>query len=182
MKEYISMFRGINVGGHKKIKMEALRNWYEELGFKNMQTYIQSGNLIFKSPERRPRELEKKIAGHIAKTTGFAVPVVVLELAELAAALENNPFAGHEQENSKALHLTFLAEEPSPGNIENLKNGHYAPDEYSLSGKFLYLLCTNGYGKTKLTNNFLENKLAVGATTRNWKTVMELVKRASAIH
>ena len=87
--------------------MEALRNWYEELGFKNVQTYIQSGNLISKSLEGDPRDLEKKITGQIAETTGFAVPVAVLKLAGTAAAFKINPFATHEQENSKAFILFF---------------------------------------------------------------------------
>lgn len=182
MNTYISVLRGINVGGHKKVKMDALRILFERLGFKNVQTYIQSGNVIFQTKKGNPGVLAKEIAEQITAVFSFEVPVIVADLNEMETVIANNPFTGIEAEDTKALHLTFLSEEPLPGTAELLQKSKYVPDEFILSGKVLYLYCPNGYGQTKLTNTFFENKLKVVATTRNWKTINELVRMAKAIH
>jgi uncharacterized protein (DUF1697 family) len=178
MQTYISILRGINVSGHKMIKMEVLRKLYEELKFKNVKTYIQSGNVIFQTNKANTKDLEKKIAKKIKEVFSFEVPVLVKELDELIKVLKNNPFANKRKEDVKALYVTFLSEEPEKINIDKI-NGQYAPDEFILSGKVVYLFCPKGYGNTKLNNTFFENKLKVVATTRNWNTVNELVRMGS---
>ena len=92
MTTYITMLRGINVGGHKKIKMDVLKQLYVELGYTNVQTYIQSGNVIFLTQDTDTADLEKRISKQILKVTGFEVPVLVLKLDELKQIVENNPF------------------------------------------------------------------------------------------
>ena len=174
MNTYISILRGINVSGSKMIKMDALKKIYESIGFSNVQTYIQSGNVIFQSKKSVPTDLEKKIAAGILKATNFEVPVLVNEPDEMKETFNNNPFLDKRKEDINFLHVTFLSDIAQKENIEKIK-GAYLPDEFFLSGKNIYLFCPNGYGKTKLTNNFFEHKLKLSATTRNWKTITELI-------
>jgi uncharacterized protein (DUF1697 family) len=181
METYISILRGINVSGHKMIKMEALRKMYESLGFKNVKTYIQSGNVIFQATKATTAGLAKEIAKKIQKESGFEVPIIVKEVKELESVFENNPFVNKRREDLAKLHVTFLSEKPEASNIEKINAGNYAPDEFIIENDAVYLFCPNGYGNTKLNNTFFENKLKVTATTRNWKTVTELVNIANEI-
>ena len=174
MQTYISILRGINVGGHKMIKMDALRKMYETLDFIGVKTYIQSGNVIFDYEEANCEDLENKIAKNIVKTFGFDVPVMVKTSDEILEILENNPFEKEYDEQDKTLHVTFLSKIPDVADVEKIKNGQYAGDEFVIVGKNAYLYCVNSYHKTKLSNSFFENKLKVTATTRNWRTVNEL--------
>jgi uncharacterized protein (DUF1697 family) len=174
MNTYISILRGINVSGSKMIMMETLRNIYENLGFINVQTYIQSGNIVFRYKKISLSNLQKKIADAIFETTGFEVPVLVKELDELRTIFNNNPFLKKRKEDINFLHVTFLSDFPSKEGMDRIKEA-YLPDEFIYSEKNIYLFCPNGYGNTKLNNNFFENKLKLSATTRNWKTVTALI-------
>jgi uncharacterized protein (DUF1697 family) len=176
MITYLSFLRGINVSGHKMIKMEALRRMYERLGFTEVKSYIQSGNLIFRFKKTTHRYLEKKISKEILNEFGFEVPVLVIGLEEIKTVLQNNPFLNTGNEDNTKLHVTFLSGIPSQYNIDELNKVNYAPDEFVIDGKCIYLFCADGYGNTKLSNTFFENKLKVRATTRNWKTVGEILK------
>lgn len=175
MTTYIAILRGINVSGHKPIKMEALRVSCEELGFKKVKTYIQSGNIVFQFKKIKPSELESILASKIKVSFGFDVPVIVKEAEEVYTVLKTNPFLTKRKEDITKLHVTFLNQEPDKSLIDKIKVGQYASDEFIVIGKTIYLFCPNGYGNTKLNNSFFENKLKVIATTRNWKTITELV-------
>lgn len=181
MQTYISILRGINVSGHKPIKMDALKTLFESLNFKNVKTYIQSGNVIFKTKTTKPQDLEKKIAAQIKKEFDFDVPVMVKETNEFTTVFNKNPFLNKRKEDITKLHVTFLSQEPEEAGITKIKEGHYADDEFIIIGKAIYLFCPNGYGNTKLSNTFFENKLKVSATTRNWKTITELVHIAEQV-
>lgn len=181
MKTYIAILRGINVSGHKPIKMEALRSLCEDLGFKNTKTYIQSGNIVFQFKKMKLPELVKILANKIEDVFGFDVPVMVKEAEEIQTVLQNNPFLNKRKEDIVKLHVTFLNQEPDKAAIDKIKETQYASDEFIISGKAIYLFCPNGYGNTKLNNTFFENKLKVMATTRNWKTVTELANMAEEI-
>lgn len=181
METYIALLRGINVSGHKMIKMDALREMFLDLNFINPQTYIQSGNVIFQDKKGKPEVLEKKITKQILNQFGFEVPVLVTGLDKLNAVLKNNPFVNDKKVDLTKLHVTLLSQVPTQIAIEKIKNGNYNSDEFILIGKVVYLFCPDGYGKTKLTNTFFENKLKVKATTRNWKTIGGLVKIAQDI-
>lgn len=179
MQKYISILRGINVGGHKMIKMDVLRKMYEALDFLEVKTYIQSGNVIFVYKKTNCKDLENKIAENIVKILGFDVPVIVKEVEDMAIILQNNPFVRERNEDEKALHVTFLSKIPDTEAVEKIKNATYDGDEFVIVEKTVYLYCVNSYHKTKLSNNFFEKKLNTTATTRNWKTVNELVKIAT---
>lgn len=178
MKTYLSILRGINVGGHKLIKMEALRKSYSDLGYQNIQTYIQSGNVIFQTSNTNQKSLEEAIVQKILADFSFEVPVIVKEFSELKNIIEKNPFLQDSSKNLEYLHVTFLSEEPKKTDFEKISLDKYLPDEFKLIDNSIYLYCPNSYSKTKLTNNFFESKLKVTATTRNWKTTIELLKIA----
>lgn len=175
MSTYIAILRGINVSGQKLIKMAELKKLIEQLGYSSVQTYIQSGNIVFNSNEKK---LAEQISAAILKHFGFDVPVLVLSTEDWRKAKDQQPFLDKEE---KALHLTFLAEAPSAENLSALKDMAYPPDEYHIIDKVIYLHCPNGYGNTKLSNTFFERKLKVSATTRNWATVNKLLDMAQSL-
>ena len=178
MKKSIALLRGINVSGHKKIKMSELRLLFEEIGFQFVETYIQSGNVIFSSKEKSGEKLEAKISSGIKRKFSFDVQVIVVNPKEIEYILKTNPFLKKKKDAEK-LYVTFLSKIPSDENIEKLYLIDYLPEEYVIDGRYIYLFVPNGYGRAKLNNNFFENKLKIFGTTRNWKTVIalsELVK------
>ncbi len=181
METYISILRGINVSGQKLIKMEKLREAYSDLGFADVNSYIQSGNVIFKTGPTDSRALEERIRNRISKVFGFEVPVLVKEMKEVETVIFNNPFIKDKNKDIGFLHITFLSESPHQDDLDKLSTHNYTPDEFILIEKEVYLYCPNGYGKTKLNNNFFESKLKVNATTRNWKTINELYRIACNI-
>ena len=178
MTTYISILRGINVSGKSIIKMDALRKMFIDTGFENVQTYIQSGNVIFKTKKISASQLEKKISSEIEKQFGLKVPVLVIELGELKRVVKNNPFANDKSKDTDFFHVTFLSEKPAKENMDKIFAANFLPNEFIAIDKTIYLYCPNGYGNTKINNNFFENKLKLTATTRNWKTVNELVRIA----
>ncbi len=159
------------------IKMDALKKVYEEMGFKNVKTFIQSGNVIFQDKETNIKTLEDKIAHQIKTEFSFDVPVIVKSLKEVETIFLNNPFINNQNKDINKLHVTFLAIKPEQANIEKIK-GDFGKDEFIITDSAVYLFCPIDYGHTKLSNTFFENKLKVTATTRNWKTVTELVNLA----
>lgn len=161
------------------IKMDTLIKLYSDLNFSFIQSYIQSGNVVFQNIKTKNEILEKKIEEKIIKELGFNVPVLVKDLNELTAVINNNPFV--KKYDISSLYITFLSKEVKQENIDKLIDEKYPPDEFIIIGKTIYLYCPNGYSKTKLTNTFFENKLKTKATTRNWKTVTELFNIAEQI-
>jgi uncharacterized protein (DUF1697 family) len=174
MNTFISMLRGINVGARKTIRMAELKGLYEGLGLIAVKTYVQSGNVVFASPEADPAALADSIESQIAQTFDFAVSVFVRRPDEFAHILAANPFLSERNEDPARLHVTFLHHTPSGSELNGLPNPNAADDEFFLSGRDVYLFCPNGYGKTKLSNNFFERKFGQPATTRNWNTVNAL--------
>jgi len=173
MIKFIALLRGINVSGQKLIKMSALRTLFEEVGFQDVETYIQSGNVIFSSKEKSIGKLEDKIASGIKRKFDFDVQVVVMTPEEIENVLRSNPFIKRKKDTDK-LYVIFLAKAPSADTIKKLSDINYSPEEYIIEGRYIYLFVPNGYGKAKLNNNFFENKLKVFGTTRNLKTIKAL--------
>ncbi|AWI26499.1 DUF1697 domain-containing protein [Flavobacterium pallidum] len=180
MKTFIALLRGINVSGQKLIKMELLRKVLIELDFKNIKTYIQSGNVIFQSNETEPVDLEKKISALILKHFSFEVPVVVVTLSDLEFVADNNPFATQTMPGDTQPYVTFLSEKPAAFNMEVLKSIDFGADRLIDIDRYIFLWYAHGAGTTKLTNTIIENKLKVKATSRNWKTVHKLIEMAKA--
>lgn len=176
MKTYVALLRGINVSGQKKIKMADLSAGIKGLGFNSVQTYIQSGNVLFKCEKVAREKLEKKIEGMIAEKFGFMVPIVIRTSEELKSLVATNPFLVSSYRDQERIYITFLKEGPSPDNIIKLKSVNCHPEEFILSGKAIYFYSPLGYAKAKMNNNFFESKLKVVATTRNWRTVLTLLE------
>lgn len=173
MYTYISILRGINVGGKRKIKMAELKELYSKLNFLNITSYIQSGNVIFNSEVKEDcNKISAQIEKAILNTFGFEVPVIVKTSDELKQAISDNPFSFVEEK--ERLHLTFLSEIPSSEKAKLLKKFNFDPDQFKIIGKNTFIYCNGKYSESKLTNNFLETKLNVLCTTRNWKTVLQL--------
>ncbi|HNB51237.1 MAG TPA: DUF1697 domain-containing protein [Anaerolineales bacterium] len=179
MTTYISLLRGINLGAHYKIKMPDLTALYESLGLTNVQTYVQSGNVVFTSEETDHARLEEAIKAKIEEVYGYNVPILVLAAEELRRIAQANPFLTERNANPAHLHVTFLAAPPDAERVRGFVPPKSGEDEFILAGRAIYLLCPNGYGQTKLTNNLFENKWKVQATTRNWRTVSALVEMVS---
>ena len=175
MNRYISMLRGINVSGQKKIKMDDLRVLYESLGLQNVVTYIQSGNVIFDAEVKNKADLKAKIEEAIEKKYKFHVHVEIRTNLEIENIIKNNPFGSVDlaEDGTKVL-VTFLYSKPSEVKVSEIQKYVVAPEKVVVRGQEVYLYCPNSYGKSKLSNNYLENKLGVEATTRNFKTVVKL--------
>lgn len=172
---YIALLRGINVSGQKQIKLNDLKSMFEAMKFTDVQTYIQSGNVVFKSKQLPINKLEKRITKAISDKYGFDVKVIVKTPEEIEYVLNNNPFI-KKKKNIERLYVTFLSENPSEANITKLKENNYAPEEYIIDDTNIFLFFPNGYGKAKLNNNHFESKLKVHATTRNWKTIQAIAE------
>jgi uncharacterized protein (DUF1697 family) len=174
MNTKIAILRGINVGGKRKILMADLKELMSALGYQNIRTYIQSGNLIFEKDEKiENKEIAKNIENAIEKKFNFEVPVIVLSAKEIENAVANNPFYKADTDINK-LHLTFLNEVPDKDKQEVAESFDYTPDQFEIIGRNAFIYCEDSYHKSKLTNDFFEKKLKVKATTRNWKTVLKL--------
>ena len=180
MPIYVAMLRGINVSGQKIVKMERLRESLASLGFSDVKTYIQSGNVVFKAATASTSSLEKKIAGKILEDFGFAVPVAIRTPEELGAVLKNNPLLKQPSIEEARLHVSFLSEPAPKTASEILKPLAAKSERFAVCGREIYLYCPDGYGETKLSNSAIEKKLSVQATTRNWKTVSTLFEMAQS--
>lgn len=181
METFIALLRGINVSGQKKIKMAELRSLLEKLDFQDIQTYIQSGNIIFRSKKLPLKKFEILIKNIIQEKFGFDVPVIVISPAAIESVLNNNPFEKDGTKDPKKFYIVFLQEQPLQENIEKLKEVDYHPEEYILSNKIIYYYAANGAGNAKMNNNFFENKLKVNATSRNWRTTNKLLEMSNSL-
>ncbi len=171
---YIALLRGINVSGKNIIKMVELKAMMERLKFNHVKTYIQSGNIVFSDNSEDINKLEAKIKLAILKTFGHTVPVMVVEANTITHVIAINPYLKVTKMDSAFWHVTLLSDRPEPEKLSVLELGDYGTSTFKCIEKVIYLFVPDGYGKTKLTNTFIESKLKVSATTRNWKTMLTL--------
>ncbi len=175
MNRYISLLRGINVSGHNKIKMVDLKTLYEEIGCKNVVTYIQSGNVVFDHTSIDISDIKQTLEDEIANTYPFSVYVDVIGIQEFENAKKNMPFQDIDPvEDGSKTFLAFLSDVPSKQNIDALMQYVSPPDRMSINEKTLYFHLPEGAGKSKLSTNFIESKLKLKATARNLRTVIKL--------
>lgn len=179
IQTYISMLRGINVGGHRKIKMDELKALYESLQLQNVNTYIQSGNVIFQSSIYDCKQLEELISKAIKERFNFDVPSIVKNIEDFRDIYENNSFL-LQNKDSQHLYTVFLSDYPHESVISKISNNQ-GEDLFIVYKSAIYLFCPNGYGRTKLTNTFFENSLKMVATTRGWATVCQLYQIAQSL-
>ena len=177
MNNYIALLRGINVSGHNKIKMADLKKLFLDFNFKNVRTYIQSGNVLFQTDEKSKSKITTTIAVAINNKFNYNIKVVVITKREIKTVFTSNPFLKNNTPDITKLCVTFLSENPNTDGVHQLEEiANKSEDEFSINGKFVYLHCPSSFAKTKLTNNLFERKLKADATSRNWKTITKLVE------
>lgn len=171
---FVALLRGINVGGKNKLPMKDLVAMFEHAGCVTTRHYIQSGNVVFSAAPALAAKIPAVVAVAIEKGFGLRVPVVVRSEKELRAAAAANPFleAGVDPD---ALHVMFLADQPSKAAVAALDPDRSPPDRFVVKGREVYLACPNGVGRTKLSNAWFDTKLGTISTGRNWRTVLKLV-------
>lgn len=181
MTVIISMLRGVNVGGHNKIKMDALRALYESLKLKSPRTYVQSGNVVFLAEGSNLAPLSQRIQEAIERNYGFRPDVVLRTCAEMRHVIARNPFASRHGIDPGKLLVAFLVSEASKQAQENVLKLDARGEELHFHGSELYIYFRNGMGKTKLSWTALEKALNTPYTGRNWNTVRKLHELAEAL-
>lgn len=181
MAVIICMLRGVNVGGHNRIKMEDLRALCESLKLRDAQTYVQSGNVIFRTDEKDTAKLRKRIADAIEKKCGFRCEVITRTTAELKDAIARNPFAKRRGIEPNRLLVTFLAGDPGDDAREKLRALETTPEEVRIDGREMYIHYPNGMARPKVSAATLERILKVSGTGRNWNSVTKMLEIAETM-
>ncbi len=174
---YVALLRGINVGGRNKLSMKRLAAIFVEAGCEDVETYIQSGNVVFRADARLAARIPGLITGEIEAQTGLHVPVVMRRVEELAGVIADNPFVEREADE-RALHVMFLSDEASRDDVASLDPDRSPPDEFVVAGREIYLHCPDGVGRTRLTTAYFDARLGTTSTSRNWRTVNKLLELA----
>lgn len=172
MAKWISILRGINVGGKRVIKMIDLKSVYSKLGFTDIDTFIQSGNVTFSSNITDSLEIKNKIEKGILGKFGFEVMTIVFKEDYLKNIVENNPF---KNKDVKMLYFSFLDNIPSKEIIEKFSSEFSSSSDIAIGKNVVYVFCPNGYSKTKFNNNFIEKRFRVNSTTRNYNTLSKMI-------
>ena len=174
MTIFVSLFRGINVGGNRIVKMPDLKALHEALGLQNVVTYIQSGNVIFTSDTTDTTQLERDIEAAFSEKFGFHSHVVVRSLSDIQALIANTPFQNSLDKEAKWIAVLFLSTHPADNALAEIRKAYSGPEEIVISGKDVYLYYPEGVGRSKLTSALLDKKLQTHGTARNWNTVLKL--------
>ena len=173
MQTHLALLRGINVSGTKMIKMDALTKTLQAIGFLNVRTYIQSGN-VFVDSEETASKVSFIIKQEIFKTFGHDVPIIMVRKNDLEDCLLKNPFLNDKTTDIKMLYTAFVSKELNENSIHDLKISNFKPDEASIDKNKIFIKYFFGAGKTKLDANYIEKKLNLTATIRNWNTISTL--------
>ncbi len=176
MTRYVTLFRGINVGGNKQVRMDELKAMLLSLGFTDVATYIQSGNVVFSAVETDKAVIVRRIEEAFAQRFGFSSSVIVRSASELQECIANNPFQYDATKEAKWVLVVFLASSPENGALDALQETYTGPEEFFLVGQELFIYYTEGVGRSKLTLPLIEKRLKTRGTGRNWNTVLQLQK------
>ncbi|MCG2611920.1 DUF1697 domain-containing protein [Flavobacterium sp. SM15] len=176
MNRHLALLRGINVSGHNMIKMEELKALLGQMGFANVRTYIQSGNVFVDSDEAHGATVGFRIKQEIFKKWGYDVPIIVITKDDLEACLKNSPYLKEKDVDTKKLYFTFISKELNENAIHDLKMSQVKPDEAVIDKNRIYIKYDVGAGKTRFDQKYIEKKLNVTATMRNLNTVTKLLE------
>jgi uncharacterized protein (DUF1697 family) len=174
--KHLALLRGINVSGHNMIKMDTLKKLLEDIQFQNVETYIQSGNVFVETNEENASSVGFTIKQEIFKQLGFDVPAIIISKSDLEKCLTNNPFFKEKNVDTKKLYVAFISKELNNNALNDLKISQFKPDEAFIDDNRIYMKLETGAAKTKLTQKYIEKKLNVTATVRNWNTVNKLIE------
>ncbi|WP_432671072.1 DUF1697 domain-containing protein [Flavobacterium sp. SM2513] len=175
MVTHLALLRGINVSGHNMMKMDALKSMLEKAGFQHIETYIQSGNVFVDAEEENGASVGFKIKQEIFAAFGHDVPAVVIHKEDLENCFKNNPFLKDKDVDTKKLYVAFLSNTLRSDSINDLKISQFKPDEAVIDGNKIFIKYAVGAGKTRLDQKYIEKKLNLTATIRNWNTVTQLL-------
>lgn len=176
MYKHLALLRGINVSGHNMIKMDVLKSTLEKIGFQKVQTYIQSGNVFLESDEESAAKIAFVIKQEIYRVFGYDVPILVISKPDLEACFVNCKFLKEKDFDIKKLYVAFVCKELKEENINDLKMSQFKPDEVQIDSTRIFIKYHIGAGKTRLDQKYIEKKLNLTATIRNWNTVTQLLK------
>lgn len=176
MTKYVAFLRGINVGGNRIIRMADLRALCVELGFASVETYVQSGNVIFDSNKRSAEAVARTLEGGIQSRFELEVPVIVRTGASMESIIEANPFPREANSDPNKVHVMFLPARPSKAYIQKINAIESGADSCVVCGAELYLHCPNGVARTKLNNALFERILKMPVTSRNFKSVQTITR------
>lgn len=174
---HVALLRGVNVGGKNRLPMKALVAMFCDSGCRDVRTYIQSGNVLFKADTALVHRVPALVTKAISARFGFNVPIVTRTVAELADVASSNPFLKHGAD-PKTLHVAFLLDRPSKSSVSEPEPDRSPPDEFAVRGREIYLRCPNGVARSKLTAQYFDSRLNTTSTARNWRTVMRLLELA----
>lgn len=167
------------MAGHNKIKMTALSEMFNETGFEDVVTYIQSGNIIFKDPGKLSDEdLSNAIEKSISETFNLNISAVIRRTEEIEDLVSRNPYLSEKNFNPSRMGVVFLKKSPDPEALKKMEDIDFPPDKFEVSGREIFLFCPDGFGRSKLSTNFFEYKMKVIGTARNWQTVITILDLA----
>jgi uncharacterized protein (DUF1697 family) len=181
MTAIIAMLRSVNVGGNNIVKMETLRQVFTSLGCADVQTYVQSGNVVFRHAGKATGKLAARIEDGFEQQFGFRVPVMLRSLDELQRTVERNPFPGYAHSAPAKLHVNFLYTDPGDTRREVIRSMPTAPEELRIEGREIYVYYPEGAGQSKLRWAPIDKALGTQGTARNWNTVLKLLEMAEAL-
>lgn len=177
MSTYVALLRAVNLGSHGRVAMADLRALVAAAGHGDVATYLQSGNVVFTSDHDDPEALAADLRQRLSAELGVDIPVVVRTGSEITGIAARHPFQDKQSDHAK-LHVAFLVAEPDADRAAKLTVPHGSPEELALLGRQLYLHYPAGAGRSKITAAYLEKRLGVAITARNWKTVTALADLA----
>jgi uncharacterized protein (DUF1697 family) len=175
MDRYVALLRGVNVGGKNKIAMKSLAALFSDAKCRHVETYIQSGNVVFSADAATARKANAAICSAIQQQFGFQTHIILRNQHEIERIESANPYCNKELPPEK-LHVVFLADTPTAEKVALLDPNRSLPDEFTVSGSEIFLYMPNGMGKTKLTNAYFDSKLKTVSTARNWRTLQKLLE------
>ncbi|MCU0443863.1 MAG: DUF1697 domain-containing protein [Microscillaceae bacterium] len=176
MEKYVAFLRAINVSGHNLIKMSDLKTSFEALGLKKVHTYIQSGNVAFERKSIASEQLRSQIEQQLKQDYGNEIITIIRTLAEMQSVVANHPFSAQVLVGDKKIYVAFLAEAPLPDLAVAVEKMSNEDENFVIQDKHLYYWGSKGLKKELFSNNFIERKLKVAATTRNWNTVNKMLE------
>ena len=179
MTVFVSFLRGVNVGGHGKLNMAALKEAYAALGLHDVQTLLQSGNVLFRSNLRDRDALGKRIMQEIARRFDLEIDVIVRTLADVRMIVERGPASP--RLDPRKLHVMFLDGVPDASHQAALAQAHKGPEMLEVRGPEIYLYYPDGVGRSKLSGAFIERKLDVAGTARNWNTLEKIIEAGTKL-
>ena len=170
---FVALLKGINVGGRNRLAMAELKSMFQAAGCLSPRTYIQSGNVVFRSTREEAHGICDAVRAALTERLGTDIPIILRSREELARIAGDNPFPAAEEE-PRLLHVGFLSDRPTSDRISALDPSRSPPDEFAVHGREVYLYLPNGAARTKLTTAYFDRTLGIVATFRNWRTVKTL--------